>query len=104
MDLGVTVLASLGSRHVDDLARTTLDDDVAVLSEGRALHGEGIGGTSISLVVDLELRGGRLVSITVTAPDCGRKEVDLERKCVRWAAGISHIAGFIGDACKMRNA
>ena len=57
MDLGVTVLASLGSRHVDDLARTTLDDDVAVLSEGRALHGEGIGGTSISLVVDLELRG-----------------------------------------------
>lgn len=49
MDLGVTVLASLGGRHVDDLARTTLDDNEAVLSQGGTLHrecgrGAGIGG------------------------------------------------------------
>jgi len=39
MDLGVTVLASLGGRHVDDLAGAVLDADEAVLSQGRALHG-----------------------------------------------------------------
>jgi hypothetical protein len=38
MDLGVTVLAGLGSRHVDDLARATLDHDMAVLAQSRALH------------------------------------------------------------------
>lgn len=43
VDLGVTVLASLGSRHVDDLARATFNDDVTVLAQGRALHGEGRG-------------------------------------------------------------
>ena len=49
MDLCVTVLASLGGRHVDDLAGAVLDHNEAVLSQGRALHGEsgrgaGIGG------------------------------------------------------------
>ena len=39
MDLGVTVLAGLGGRHVDDLAGAALDTDEAVLAEGRALHG-----------------------------------------------------------------
>lgn len=43
VDLGVTVLASLGSRHIDDLARAALDDDVTVLAQSRALHGEGRG-------------------------------------------------------------
>ena len=69
VDLSVTVLTRLGGRHIDDLARTTykmqqiaaapykarqcilghagrsvertLDDDVTVLAQGRALHGEG---------------------------------------------------------------
>ena len=41
VDLGVTMLAGLGGRHVDDLARAALDHDVAVLPQGRALHGEG---------------------------------------------------------------
>ena len=62
MDLGVTVLASLGGRHVDDLAGTALDDDGTVLSEGRTLHGEGVGRTGVTLVVDLELRRGRSLS------------------------------------------
>lgn len=41
MDLGVAVLASLRSRHVNDLARTTFDHNVAVLPKRRALHGKG---------------------------------------------------------------
>lgn len=56
MDLGVTVLASLGGRHVHNLAGSALDDNGTVLSEGRALHREGLGRTGIALVVDLELR------------------------------------------------
>lgn len=47
MDLGVTMLASLGGGHIDDLARAILDDNEAVLPQGRALHGEGSGGASI---------------------------------------------------------
>jgi hypothetical protein len=38
MDLRVAVLASLGGGHVDNLARTALDDDEAVLPQGRTLH------------------------------------------------------------------
>jgi hypothetical protein len=47
MDLGVTVLASLGGGHLDNLARAVLDDDEAVLPQSRALHGVGGGGTGI---------------------------------------------------------
>lgn len=47
MDLGVTVLAGLGGGHVDDLAGAVLDDDVAVLAQSRALHGEGVRGARI---------------------------------------------------------
>ena len=47
MHFGVTVLASLGSAHFDDLARALLDDDKAVLPERRALHREGGRGTGI---------------------------------------------------------
>ena len=38
VDLGVTVLSGLGGGHVNDLARSALDDDVSVLSERRTLH------------------------------------------------------------------
>lgn len=54
MDLGVTVLASLGGGHVDDLAGAVLDHDETVLAQSRALHGEGGGGTGIG-GVELEL-------------------------------------------------
>lgn len=47
MDLGVTVFASLGCRHIDDLAGTVLDHNEAVLSQGRALHWESSRGASI---------------------------------------------------------
>jgi len=47
VNLGVTVLASLGGRHVDDLARAVLDDNEAVLPQSRALHREGERGTGV---------------------------------------------------------
>jgi len=43
VDLGVTVLTSLGGRHVNNLTGTALDDNMTVLTESRTLHGEGKG-------------------------------------------------------------
>jgi hypothetical protein len=37
VDLGVTVLSSLGGRHVDDLTGSSLDEDVSTLPAGRTL-------------------------------------------------------------------
>lgn len=54
VNLGVTVLASLGGRHVNDLAGTALDHNVAVLTQSRALHGVGERSTGIS-GVELEI-------------------------------------------------
>lgn len=56
VDLGVAVLAGLGGTHVDDLAGTVLDDDEAVLAQGRALHrvrggGAGVGGLEGELML-----------------------------------------------------
>jgi len=48
MDLGVTVLSSLRGGHIDDLARTALNNDETVLSQGRALHWESGRGAGIS--------------------------------------------------------
>lgn len=45
VDLGVSVLSSLGSGHIDDLAGESLDDDKTVLSQRRALSGECLGGS-----------------------------------------------------------
>jgi hypothetical protein len=47
MDLGVAVLASLGGRHINNLAGAVLDDDEAVLAESRALHGVGQRGAGV---------------------------------------------------------
>ena len=70
VDLGVTVLASLGGGHLDDLARTALDDDVTVLPQSRALHGEGARGTGISrLEGDLVLV---IMSASRVLPDSSR--------------------------------
>lgn len=56
VDLGVTVLASLGGRHVDNLAGAALDHDEAVLAQSRALHGvgerrAGVGGLEGSIML-----------------------------------------------------
>ena len=50
MDFGVAMLASLGGRHVNDLAWAVLDDNKAVLPQGRALHGIGGGSASIGRI------------------------------------------------------
>jgi len=47
MDLGVTVLSSLGGGHVNDLAGAVLDHNEAVLSQGGTLHREGGRGARI---------------------------------------------------------
>lgn len=47
VDLGVTVLSSLGGGHVDNLAWTALDDNETVLSQGGTLHRVGGRGTGI---------------------------------------------------------
>lgn len=47
MDLSMAVFASLGGRHVNNLARAVLDDNKAVLPQGRALHRIGGRGASI---------------------------------------------------------
>lgn len=47
VNLCVTVLSSLGGRHVDDLAGATLDDNKTVLSQGGTLHRVGGRGTGI---------------------------------------------------------
>ena len=50
MNFGVTMLAGLGGRHIHDLARAVLDDNEAVLPQGRALHGVSSGSASIGRV------------------------------------------------------
>lgn len=50
MNLGVSMLSRLGGRHVDDLARTVLDENVSTLPQGRALHGVGQRRTRIGRV------------------------------------------------------
>lgn len=56
VNLGVTVLASLGGRHINDLAGTTLDDNVTVLSQSGALHGVSRGRTSVGGLEGLMLK------------------------------------------------
>ena len=82
----MSVLASLGGGHLDNLAGTaynhfmslfpplnlallTLDDDVPVLAKGRALHGEGLRGPGAGLV------------------DCITKNVSLAIPIEIWDAG-----------------
>lgn len=63
MDLGVTVLAGLRGGHLDNLARTALDDDEAVLSQSRTLHRVGRGGTGIDALEGvLMLQRGNAIS------------------------------------------
>src|SRR5690349_6194972 len=67
MDFGVAMLARLGGGHVDDLARTTLDDDEAVLSQGRALHRIGGGSASIGGLELVVMLKGRSAKAKTTA-------------------------------------
>lgn len=50
MNFGVAMLAGLGGGHINDFARAVLNDNKAVLPQGRALHGIGGGSASIGRV------------------------------------------------------
>lgn len=61
MHLCVTVLASLGSRHVNDLAGAVLDNNKAVFAESRALHGvsqrrAGVDGIECDIMLKVQVR------------------------------------------------
>lgn len=62
MDLGVTVLAGLGSAHFNNFARAVLYADKSVLAECRALHGIGGGSTGIDALEGVLMLLGKLVS------------------------------------------
>ena len=64
MDLGMAVLAGLGSAHFDDLARAALDDDESVLAKRRALHRIGGGSTCIGALEGVLMLLGKVVSIS----------------------------------------
>jgi hypothetical protein len=50
MDLGVSVLASLGGRHIDNLTWAVLDADETVLPQCRTLHGVSSRSTGIGRI------------------------------------------------------
>jgi hypothetical protein len=74
VDLGVTVLSRLGGRHVDNLAGTTLDHNVTVLTQSRALHREGSGGTGIGAVEGVLVLLGRLSMLACVQKSRGRQD------------------------------
>lgn len=96
MNLCVSVLASLGGRHVDNLAGTVLDDDETVLSQGRALHGEGgrcasvCGGIESVLLMLLE--ENKLVDDLLPVPDFA---------CVRFFSSSCHCRTASGGQTHM---
>lgn len=63
VDLGVSVLAGLGGRHVDNLTWTGLDADESVLSQGRTLHWVGGGRAGIGRVEGVLMLEGVLVRV-----------------------------------------
>jgi len=62
VDLGVTVLASLGGGHLNNLAWPVLDHYKSTLAKGRALHGEGGRSPRIPLVEIKIIGHFRLIS------------------------------------------
>lgn len=69
--LGVAVLAGLGGRHFDNLARAVLDDDEAVLPQSRALHGVRGRGAGVGALEGVLLMLLTLGQLKKTAPDAG---------------------------------
>ena len=70
MDLCVAVFASLGCRHVDDLAGTAFDDDEAVLPQGRALHRERHRGAGVASGFEGVLMLLKTQSVSTTHRTC----------------------------------
>lgn len=69
----MSVLPSLGSGHIHDLARATLDHDVAVLAQSRALHGKGERRASVGGVEsDIVLRATTLAALLYSEENEGQ--------------------------------
>jgi hypothetical protein len=86
MDLGVAVLASLRGGHLDDLAGTVLDDNEAVLPQGRALERVRHGGTGIGA-----LEGVLMLRATVSGCSTAMRSVAMRPRARRW--GRLHMRG-----------
>lgn len=71
VDLGVTVLASLGGGHLNDLAGAALDDNVTVLAQSRALHGVGGRGAGIGGLEGLVLLSVKISELAHDQDDRG---------------------------------
>ena len=81
VNLSVTVLASLGGGHIDDLAWATLDDNESVLSQGGTLHREGGRGACIDgLEGVLMLKRGKSVPSQDEKRDSGEKSISKRRR------------------------
>lgn len=90
MDLGVTMLTGLGGGHFNNLTRSTLDNDMTVLSQSRTLHGESLRSSSIGslegvfVVVFGHATHQSLVSLTPNKKNLidllERYKVDVEKK------------------------
>jgi hypothetical protein len=91
MDLGVTVLASLGGGHFDDLTGTVLDHNEAVLAEGRALHRVGGRGAGVGA-----LEGMLMLSTMLLACDFDVICRLLEDACANVQSGVeSFKVGYV---------
>lgn len=73
MNLRVSMLSGLGSGHIDDLARTIVDEDVTSLSQGRALNRIGQRCTSISRVDGIIM----IISVRHFGKKCRVKLIDV---------------------------
>jgi hypothetical protein len=74
VDFGVAVLARLGGAHLDNLAWAVLDDDEAVLAQGRALHRVCGGGASVGTLEGVLLMlHGRQISRMFSRKRDGRR-------------------------------
>jgi len=111
MDLGVTVLASLGGGHVDDLARAVLDHDEAILPQGRALHGEGGRGAGIGGLEGVLMLYEQSVDLLRNAIEgdesqelraCAQPEVGRVRGLGRWTNNYLGIVRHLGCVCEVR--
>lgn len=98
VDLGVTVLAGLRGRHVDNLAWAVLNHNVAVLPQCRALHGERGGGASIGAVEGVLMLWGKIIESAIYRARA--------HFCFRYGAGRCEppqkVSGFVGRCCAER--
>ena len=74
VNFGVTVLSSLGSGHVNDLAWTTLDDNMTVLSQGGTLHGKGGRGAGVGGLEGMLMLEEKMVSTDQMKPNKSKQQ------------------------------